>query len=228
MKEWKNYALALFSLLIIGLLIRGCYNKSVYENEISGLNDKLVKQQSALKITMRKDSSRLYQTEQKLMGERHARILAEGASKRLKTLSAVVKTTVDVRRDTVWIPFADSSPLLPDSYRDSSEGGGIDSTNINIAYNDKWFYLGGKVQHKGLMLDSIGFKPGYINMIIGEQRRGLFKKPLPVVELQIENPYMNIVSANNVVVKDRRKKPLLLSRTAMLVYGFALGMVLMR
>jgi hypothetical protein len=59
-------------------------------------------------------------------------------------------------------------------------------------------------------------------------RRGIFKKPLPIVELQVENPYMNIVSANNVVVKDRRKKPLLLSRTAMLVYGFVLGIIMAR
>jgi hypothetical protein len=228
MKEWKNYLLVLCCLAIVGLLLKGCFNKSVYENEIESLNNKLVKQESAVKIVMRKDSSRLYQMEQKLMGERHARVLADDASKRFKTLNAVVKTTVDVRRDTVWIPFSDSSPLLPDSYRDSPEGGGIDSTNINIAYNDKWFYLGGKVQHKGLMLDSIGFKPGYVNVLVGEQRRGIFKKPLPIVELQVENPYMHITTANNVVVKDKRKKPLLLSRTAMLVYGFVLGMVVMR
>jgi hypothetical protein len=228
MKEWKNYLLVLCCLAIVGLLMKGCFNKSVYETEISGLNDKLVRQESTLKIIMRKDSSRLYIMEQKLMSERHARILAEDASKRFKTLSAVIKTKVEVRRDTVWIPFSDSSPLLPDSYRDSPEGGGIDSTNINIAYNDKWFYLGGKVQHNGLLLDSIGFKPGYVNMVIGEQHRGLFKKPLPIVELQVENPYMNIVSANNIVVKDRRKKPLLLSRTAMLIYGFVLGMVFVR
>jgi hypothetical protein len=78
------------------------------------------------------------------------------------------------------------------------------------------------------MLDSIGFKPGYVNVLVGEQRRGLYKKPLPIVELQVENPYMNIVSSNNVVVKDKRKNPILLSRTAMLVYGFILGMVVMR
>jgi hypothetical protein len=64
--------------------------------------------------------------------------------------------------------------------------------------------------------------------LVGEQRRGIFKKPLPIVELQVENPYMHITTANNVVVKDKRKKPLLLSRTAMLVYGFVLGMVLIR
>ncbi len=202
---------------IVGLLMKGCFNKSVYETEIAGLNDKLVRQESALKIIMRKDSSRLYQMEQKLMSERHARILAEDASKRFKTLSAAIKAKVEVRRDTIWVPFTDSSLTYCD-----------DTIDIPIAYNDKWFYLGGKVQHNGLLLDSIGFKPGYVNMVIGEQRRGLFKKPLPVVELQIENPYMNIVSANNVVVKDKRRKPLLLSRTAMLVYGFVLGSILIK
>lgn len=217
MKEWKNYLLVLCCLAIVGLLMKGCFNKSVYETEIAGLNDKLVRQESALKIIMRKDSSRLYQMEQKLMSERHARILAEDASKRFKTLDAVVKTTIDVRRDTIWVPFTDSSLTYCN-----------DTIDIPIAYADKWFYLGGKVQHKGLMLDSIGFKPGYVNVLVGEQRRGLFKKPLPVVELQIENPYMNITGANNVVVKDKRRKPLLLSRTAMLVYGFVLGMVLVR
>jgi hypothetical protein len=217
MKEWKTYALVLCSLIIIALLLKGCNNKSVYENEISNLNDKLVRQESALKIIMRKDSSRLYQMGQKLMRERHARILAEDTSKRFKTLSAAIKAKVEVRRDTIWVPFTDSSLTYCN-----------DTIDIPIAYNDKWFYLGGKVQHKGLMLDSIGFKPGYVNMVIGEQRRGLFKKPLPVVELQIENPYMNIVSANNVVVKDKRRKPLVLSRTAMLVYGFILGAVLIK
>jgi hypothetical protein len=215
MKEWKTYALVLCSLIIIALLLKGCNNISVYENEISGLNDKLVRQESALKIIMRKDSSRLYIMEQKLMSERHARILVEDASKRFKTLSAAIKAKVEVRRDTIWVPFTDSSLTYCN-----------DTIDIPIAYNDKWFYLGGKVQHKGLMLDSIGFKPGYVNVLVGEQRRGLFKKPLPIVELQVENPYMNIVSANNIVVKDRRKKPLLLSRTAMLIYGFVFGAIL--
>ena len=223
MKEWKTYALALCSLIIIALLLKGCVNKSVYENEISVLNDKLVKQGAELKTTKQKDSSKLYVMEQKLMSERHARILAEDASKRFKSLTAVIKTTVDVRRDTVWIPFNDGSPLLT-----SPQGGGTDSTNIDIAYNDKWFYLGGTIRQGGLLLDSIGFKPGYVNVLIGEQRRGIFKKPLPIAELQVENPYMHITSANNIMVKDRRKKPLLLSRTAMLVYGFVLGMVVMR
>lgn len=217
MKEWKSYAIALCVLIIIVLFLKSCYNNSNYETEISGLNDKLVKQEAALKTTVRKDSSKLYVMEQKLMSERHARILAEDASKRFKTLSTVIKTKIEVRRDTIWVPFADSSLTYCN-----------DSIDIPIAYTDKWFYLGGKVQHNGLMLDSIGFKPGYVNVLVGEQRRGLFKKPLPVVELQIENPHMNIVAANNVTVKDTRKKPLLLSRTAMLVYGFVLGAVLIK
>lgn len=217
MKEWKSYLLVLLSLVIIILLIRGCHNKYGYENEILSLNDKLVKQEAALKTTVRKDSSKLYVMEQKLMSERHARILAEDASKRFKTLSAVIKTKVEVRRDTIWIPFADSSLTYCN-----------DTITIPVAYTDKWFYLGGKIQPTGLLLDSIGFKPGYVNVLVGEQRRGLFKKPVPVVELQVENPYLNIVAANNVIVKDTRKKPLLLSRTAMLVYGFVLGAVLIK
>lgn len=217
MKEWKSYAIALCVLIIIVLFLKSCYNNSNYETEISGLNDKLVKQEAALKTTVRKDSSKLYVMEQKLMSESNARILAEDASKRFKTLSAVVKTKIEVRRDTIWAPFADSSLTYCN-----------DSIDIPIAYADKWFYLGGKVQHNGLMLDSIGFKPGYVNVLVGEQRRGLFKKPVPVVELQVENPYMHITAANNVVVKDTRKKPLLLSRTAMLVYGFVLGAVLIK
>lgn len=217
MKEWKTYLLALLFLVTIILLIKSCSDSNEYETEISGLNDKLVKQDAELKTIIQKDSSKLYVMEQKLMGERHARILAEDASKRFKTLSAVIKTKVEVRRDTIWVPFADSSLTYCN-----------DTIDIPIAYVDKWFYLGGKVQHNGLMLDSIGFKPGYVNVLVGEQRCGLFKKPLPVVELQIENPYMNISSANNVVVKDTRKKPLLLSRTAMLVYGFVLGSILIK
>jgi hypothetical protein len=217
MKEWKTYLLALLSLVIIILLLKNCSDNNGYENEISNLNDKLVKQDAELKTIIQKDNSKLYVVEQKLMGERHARILAEDASKRFKTLTAVIKTKVDVRRDTIWVPFTDSSLTYCN-----------DSIDIPIAYTDKWFYLGGKVQHKGLMLDSIGFKSGYVNVLVGEQRRGLFKKPLPIVELQVENPYMNIVSANNVVVKDTRKKPLLLSRTAMLVYGFVLGSILIK
>jgi hypothetical protein len=217
MKEWKTYLLALLFLVTIILLIKSCSDSNEYETEISGLNDKLVKQDAELKTIIQKDSSKLYVMEQKLMGERHARILAEDASKRFKTLSAVIKTKVEVRRDTIWVPFADSSLTYCN-----------DTIDIPIAYVDKWFYLGGKVQQNGLLLDSIGFKPGYVNVLVGEQRRGVFKKPLPIVELKVENPYMNIVSANNVVVKDRRKKPLLLSRTAMLVYGFVLGSILIK
>jgi hypothetical protein len=168
---------------------------------------------------MRKDSSKLLQMEQKAMGERHARLLAEDAAKRFKTLSAVIKTTIKVNRDTVWVPFTDSIAIQ-----------GKDSIHqvMPVFYADKWFYVGGNVKKNGLLLDSVGFKPGYVNVLIGEQRRGLFKKPLPIVELQIENPYMNIAGANNVIVKDTRKRPLLLSRTAILAHGFVLGIIMVR
>lgn len=158
MKEWKTYLLALLSLVIIILLLKNCSDNKGYENEISNLNDKLVKQEAELKTIIQKDSSKLYVMEQKLMGERHARILAEDTSKRFKTLSAVIKTKVEVRRDTIWVPFADSSLTYFN-----------DTIDIPLAYADKWFYLGGKMQHNGLLLDSIGFKPGYVNVLVGEQ-----------------------------------------------------------
>lgn len=218
MKEWKNYALAILSLVTIVLLVKGCIAGSEYENEISNLQDKLVKHELTLQVTMHKDSSRLFQMEQKAMSEHHARLLAEDDAKRFKTFSGVIKTTIKVRRDTVWVPFTDSIAILSqDSIRQV----------MPVSYADKWFYLGGNVKQNGLHIDSVGFKPGYVNVLIGEQRRGLFKKPLPIVELQIENPYMNITSANNVIVKEKRKRPLLLSLTAMLLYGFVLGTILL-
>lgn len=219
MKKWKNYVLAFLAIIIVFLLLKGCYNKAVYQGEVDVLNNKLAKQQAQLTITVRKDSSKLYQMEQKLMGEQQARLQAEKAAKRFKTLSAVVKTTVAVKRDTVWVPFADTIFVT-----------GADSVAINrpVTYADKWFYLGGSVKPDGLLLDSLGFNPGYVNVLIGQQRRGLFKKALPVVELQIENPYMHVTQANNVIVKNNTKKPILLSNTAMLIYGFVLGFAITR
>ncbi len=210
----KNYLLpALLLLLLLATTLKYCTDVNRYESLLADRNAKLTTLTTELTTAKLKNGHTLYQMPQKLLGRAEARQLAGTAAKRFKKLDAVVQTQWVVRRDTVWLPYADTARIDTNTLR----------LPMPLAYTDKWFYLGGTLRPKGLLLDSIGFNAGKVTLLIGEQRRGIFRKPLPVVQVEAENPYIRMVAANNVVVDQRRKRPLLLSRGAMLCYGLVAG-----
>jgi hypothetical protein len=193
------------------------------------------------KVIILKDSTRLLDMDVRYSTEKDARIVAEDKVKdlhgKLKRVTAVVTTKFDVEAKNIVANYSKpSNKPRPDSAMVQNISG-CDSLlsymqkntipiGTQFSYYDSSKYVSGVIGADNVAIDSLGFTNLQATVIIGQVKQGLFKKAKPSVVVKFNSPYINDISGNNVIVKDTRKKPLLLSRTAMLLYGFVLGAVL--
>lgn len=173
-----------------------------------------------LKIIKNKDSSTVAQAPLTAATNTQLKKLYPKQTKGFTRVESVVKTELKVKVDTVFVP-------IPQAYFVPNP---TDSNLLCLSLpytfnkNSKWYYLFGEINRNGLVIDSLGLRNTELTAVVGYKRQGLFKRPLPLVELTSTNPYIQPIALNATVAKQSRK-PILLSRTAMLLYGFAAGWV---
>lgn len=174
------------------------------------------------KVTKAHDQSLIGTIKQTAGSEHAARLLAEKQIKeldvKLKNIKSVVKTVFVVDVDTFRAEI---------TKHDTIDGEGI-PYGSTFSYSDTLKYISGTINETHVSIDSLTLAPSSVTVTIAAIKKGFFKKAEPSVIVDFSNPYFTPVSGQNVVVKDTRKKPILLSRTAMLVYGFVLGAVLIK
>jgi hypothetical protein len=89
---------------------------------------------------------------------------------------------------------------------------------------EKWFKMYGKVQKKGLLIDSFSL----INestVTLGYKKSGFLNlKREAIVEVNNSNPYLNVTKLKNVVIKE--KKSILQSKLFWFGVGIVGGLVL--
>lgn len=167
------------------------------------------------------DSSSLYQMQQQLGTEANARAIAQNDARNYKNLLAVVKAKVGAQKTNVEVRYIDRPTTL--HYTDTLLQ--IDTACIPVgtafAYADKWFYTAGSLGTQNIKIDSIGFYPGTVKVIIGNKKGNLFKRSQPAISLVFENPNMYAHSATNIIVADKRKP----RRGLWLISGIAVGLV---
>jgi len=97
-----------------------------------------------------------------------------------------------------------------------------------FGYSDDWMSINGVVNKEAVTIDSLGIFNKFDAIIGYKKPEGSFsflKKKSPVVELISYSPYTKINYVNNVVVNNDKGKVgnILLSKPAMLIYGFIGG-----
>jgi len=223
-------AVILGVIAIVLLLLQNCHQKRINDMRSAWANDTV----RLNKLATQKDSITRYEMEQKIGTYKDAAIVAGDEAKKYKSILAVVKAKVGAGKTNIVAEYTKplpNTPEIPDSsnLQNISEYDSLLSymqmntipVGTTFAYNDKWFYIGGTLGAENILIDSTGFYPGTMKVIIGNKKSGFLKRSQPTISLMFENPNMYAHTANNIIVQDKRKP----KRGLWLFSGIAAGLV---
>ena len=207
------------AILIALFLVVGSVGLYIHGKNVAKLNAELDASYLTIqdfKIKIQQDGSTISTIKQVAGSEHAARVLAENEVQRLKNIKSVVKTVFTVKVDSFEVPYA-----VHDTFNIES---GI-PVGTEFYYEDSTKYLAGSIGEDNVKIDSLGIKASSVTVTIADVRRGFLKRAEPSVIVDFSSRYIQPVTGQNVIVKDKRKRPILLSRTAMLLYGLAIGAI---
>jgi len=67
------------------------------------------------------------------------------------------------------------------------------------ASDSQWYYIKGMLEKDGIKLTDLSFE-NKLQIVIGDKKLGLFKRPEPIVRVVSESPYSTITNLQNAVV----------------------------
>ena len=229
------YAAILF-LLLCYLQFDSCKKDRKIENLLTQISKyELNNQQFSVKRM--NDSSTIAQQNQTILTQQEAAKLGLiKLSGEIVKLQAQVSQSMEVRYESVFVPFVPTNFADTTSWHFKFKNGDtskavIDSFKANsvivpkkFTLNDKWLSLGGVVTKTGVTVDSMKI-PNKSTVTLGWKRSGFLKLfKTPVVEIQNSNPYMTVSEMNNVVIE--KKKGLLQKPTFWAGLGVVAGYIL--
>jgi len=137
----------------------------------------------------------------------------------MKNIKSQVKIKQVTQIKEVFIPFHDTIERMVYVDSNSHDTSVYIKTPVRVSYADSFNYFGGRVLANGFALDSMG-SLNKLRITITEKKQGLFKKPIPVVQVVSDNPKSEITDMQNVVIQE--KKPFF----QRYFFGVGLGAVL--
>lgn len=137
----------------------------------------------------------------------------------MKNIKSQVKIKQVTQIKEVFIPFHDTIEKMVYVDSNSHDTSVYIKTPVRVAYADSFNYFGGRLLANGFALDSMG-SLNKLRITITEKKQGLFKKPIPVVQVVSDNPKSEITDMQNVVIQE--KKPFF----QRYFFGVGLGAVL--
>lgn len=210
--------LILLSLLIIWIIIfflKSCSdnaNRKQLEEQLTHFN--LEKQYFT--VEKQKDSSTIAIQKQTILSQSVA--LKNGLIEinKLKDIQSQVKQEQKIKIDTIWVEYQKSKIDSADWVKKIMKDG-ISNKNLldsfvknsilvprNFNTKNKWFELSGKVEKKGVMIDSFTIE-NKSTVTLGKRKYGFLKlKSEPVVEIKNTNPYLKTENVSNIIVKEKK------------------------
>jgi hypothetical protein len=215
MKQIHKIVNIVLAIVIIILCIKGCDIQKDRDNLLTQMATYQLNEK-AFKTKILKDSSTMATQTQTILTQEEATKLGllklEGE---IKKVQSQVRETQTIKINSVEVPF------IPNGYADTTEWvkrlhNGDTSKSVcdsfiansvivpnNFALDDKWYSINGKVQKKGLLIDSLKIN-NESSVTIGYRNTGFLNlKKEPIVEIKNTNPYLSVTKMNNVVVKDK-------------------------
>lgn len=205
MKQVKYVVIGFVILCLISWGIDGCNQRKQ--------KDELVKQLSEYKIENKfyrserqKDSSLIVTQNQTIMSQKDAiRLGLLDVDKRIKSIESQLQAKLSVtvvKKDVPFIPtnFADTSGWVR-----NKDGVLIKTDSISVPQDyglaEKWFRIKGTIRKSGLKIDTLEL-PAKFTVTYGKEKSGFLNLGrTPVVQIKSDNPYIDVASLNNIVVK---------------------------
>jgi len=234
--NFNRLIISILAIIIFMLCWKGCELKKDYDNLLDNstnyalLDDKFEKKNL-------KDSSTMATQNQLLLSQIEA--LKLGVLKlngEIKIVQSQVSQKQEIKIDSFFVPFipthyADTSLWMARIKNGDSSRYLIDSLINNsvivpqpFKMEEKWFKMYGKVQKKGLLLDSF-LLTNESTITLGYKKSGFLNlKKEAIVEVNNTNPYVDVTKLKNVVIKE--KKSILQSKLFWFGVGLFGGVVL--
>jgi PBP1b-binding outer membrane lipoprotein LpoB len=222
---------AILTIIILLLFFKGCEMKKDYDNLLNN-SSSLANFENKFDKKSLKDSSTMATQNQMLLSQVEA--LKLGVLKLngdIKIVQSQVSQKQEIKIDSVLIPFvpknyADTLYWIARLRKGDSSRYLIDSLLNNsvivpqpFKMDEKWFKIFGKVQKKGLLLDSFSLV-NESTVTLGYKKSGFLNlKREAVVEVNNSNPYLNVTKLKNVIIKE--KKSILQSK----LFWFGIGII---
>lgn len=118
----------------------------------------------------------------------------------LKKVKSQVTIRTITKIDSVYIPIIDTIDRI---VYDTS-GIALLKLPTKFGLENEWYSLFSTINKGGLLIDSLSLFNRQ-TITLGLKSNGIFKSPTPTVIVQNENPYVNISSMKNVVIKDNTR-----------------------
>lgn len=207
MEKVKNIALVALAIFVILLLI----DRSSGSKERADLLEQISKfdlERQEFRSQRAKDSSLIATQQQTFLTQAEALKLGlielEGKIKKIQS-QAWASTRVNIQDVTVPYKPISFSDTLPGYTR--FENGKLVSDSLAVPrpfeYRNQWFEISGQVRKSGIFLDSVIVK-NKTTTTVGYERKNIFSRLKPVVQIKNENPYMEVTDMGNVVIKERK------------------------
>lgn len=198
------------------------------------------------KLKINADSSTMY-SQQTLIGEKDDLIIhAKDEAKHYKDLYFSLNTKIGAQvnnigakiiRDTV-VRFVSNNEACDSAIAEINQYIADETIPVGSAIikNTKWYNFNSILRADSLQILSMGFKSGDVSVIVGKEKnkwfqdKKLFQRGQETTTMKVESPHFYVEDMSSIKLDDKRKKPILLSRTAMFLYGMivstAVGTVL--
>lgn len=115
----------------------------------------------------------------------------------LKKIKSQVTIKTITKIDSIFVPIIDTVERIV------FDGQGIAFLKLPTKFGvqEEWYSLYSTINDKGMWIDSLSLYNRQI-ITLGLKSNGFFKSPTPTVLVKNENPYVNVNSLKNVVIKN--------------------------
>lgn len=195
-------------LVLISLLWDSC-NKDKERKELMNQLSEYQIKEKVFRSERQKDSSLIVTQNQTIMSKDEAiKLGLLEVDKRIKEVESQLQAKINVvvtEKDVPFIPngYADTTGWVRD---DKGQVIRTDSISVpqDFALNEKWFQISGTVKKSGLLLDSIKL-PSKFTVTQGKEKSGFLNLGrTSVVQVKIDNPYIDVSSLSNIKVKKKK------------------------
>jgi hypothetical protein len=160
---------------------------------------------------LKENGSKIIEQEQVFLNEKDAiknNLLK--VKKDLKKVKNQIKYITKTEIDSFFIPF------------DSQNNIDIDSVKLKKTFSlvDEFYNINGYVNKDGVLINKISFHND-MTITIANKKNGIFKKSIPIIQIENSNPYIVNESLKNITIKNNLKW--YEKRSNMLLIGFATG-----
>tara|TARA_R110002126_G_scaffold198678_1_gene346266 strand:+ start:3508 stop:4182 length:675 start_codon:yes stop_codon:yes gene_type:complete len=115
----------------------------------------------------------------------------------LKKIKSQVTIKTITKIDSIFIPIIDTVERIVFD----KQGIAFLKLPTKFGVQEEWYSLYSTINNKGMWIDSLSLYNRQI-ITLGLKSNGFFKSPTPTVMVKNENPYVNVNSLKNVVIKN--------------------------